>query len=127
MTLNEYQQRAMTTRMESCNNFAYMFINLVGEVGEFASKIGKGIRKKQLCIGHKDQCNDLAIETDVVSADMRSILDAELKKEAGDILWQLSGLCDVMGWTFEEVAQMNLDKLASRQKRGVIDGNGDNR
>ena len=117
----------MTTRMDSCNNFAYMFINLVGEVGEFASKIGKAIRKKQLCIGHEGQCNDLAIETDMVSADMRSVLDAELKKEAGDILWQLSGLCDVMGWTLEDVAQMNLDKLASRQKRGVIDGSGDNR
>jgi NTP pyrophosphatase (non-canonical NTP hydrolase) len=54
-------------------------------------------------------------------------LDAELKKEAGDILWQLSGLCQVMGWELEDVATGNLDKLASRQRRGVIDGNGDNR
>lgn len=127
MTLNEYQQRAMTTRMESCNNFSYMLVNLVGEVGEFASKIGKAIRKKQLCIGSDEKSNQLLIETDSLSADMRSVLDAELKKEAGDILWQLSGLCDVMGWTLEDVAQMNLDKLASRQKRGVIDGSGDNR
>lgn len=127
MTLNEYQQRAMTTRMASCNNFAYMFINLVGEVGEFASKIGKAIRKKQLCIGNDAESNILAIENGSLSADMRPVLDAELKKEAGDILWQLSGLCDVMGWMLEEVAQMNLDKLASRQKRGVIDGSGDNR
>lgn len=27
----------------------------------------------------------------------------------------------------EEQAQQNLDKLASRRERGVIDGNGDNR
>ena len=54
-------------------------------------------------------------------------LNAEPKKEAGDILWQLSGLCHVMGWELEDVAQGNLDKLASRQERGVIDGNGDNR
>ena len=50
-----------------------------------------------------------------------------VKKEAGDILWQLSGLCYVMGWELEDVAQTNLDKLASRKERNVIDGNGDNR
>ena len=51
----------------------------------------------------------------------------ELMKEAGDILWQLAGLCKVMGWELDSIAQMNLKKLASRQKRGVIDGSGDNR
>jgi NTP pyrophosphatase (non-canonical NTP hydrolase) len=51
----------------------------------------------------------------------------ELKKEAGDIAWQLAGLCQVMGWTLEEVCQQNLDKLASRKQRNVIDGDGDNR
>lgn len=47
--------------------------------------------------------------------------------EAGDILWQLSGLCEVMGWRLEDVAKANLEKLASRKQRGVIDGEGDNR
>ncbi|MBR3467944.1 MAG: hypothetical protein IKH15_12095 [Bacteroidales bacterium] len=51
----------------------------------------------------------------------------ELRKEAGDILWQLSGLCTVMGWNLEEVAQQNLEKLASRKARNKIDGDGDNR
>lgn len=49
----------------------------------------------------------------------------ELKKEAGDILWQLSGLCTVMNWPLEDVAQQNLDKLAARKAIGTIDGNGD--
>ena len=51
----------------------------------------------------------------------------DLRKEAGDVLWQLSGLCSVMGWKLEDIAQDNLDKLLSRKERGVIDGNGDNR
>lgn len=55
------------------------------------------------------------------------VVKDELKKEAGDILWQLAGLCWVMGWDLEDVAQGNLDKLASRKQRGVIDGDGDNR
>ena len=52
---------------------------------------------------------------------------SELQKEAGDILWQLSGLCSVMGWRLEDIAQQNLDKLADRKSRQVIDGSGDDR
>jgi NTP pyrophosphatase (non-canonical NTP hydrolase) len=52
-------------------------------------------------------------------------MDEELKKEAGDILWQLAGVCTIMNWTLDEVAQMNLDKLAARKAVGTIDGNGD--
>lgn len=50
-----------------------------------------------------------------------------LSKEAGDIAWQLAGLCHVMGWSLEDVCRQNLDKLASRKQRGVIDGSGDER
>lgn len=119
MTLNEYQEKAMTTCMETCKNFSYMFLNLVGEVGEFASKVAKNIRHGDSVIG---AYNDLL----TCSHEISNTNDL-LMKEAGDILWQLSGLCKVMGWTLEDVAQMNLDKLASRQQRGVIDGSGDNR
>ena len=49
------------------------------------------------------------------------------KHELGDILWFAAGIAEVMGWILEEVAQENIDKLASRKERGVIDGNGDNR
>jgi hypothetical protein len=38
MTLNEYQQQAMSTCTQSCDNFGYMFLNLVGEVGELAKR-----------------------------------------------------------------------------------------
>lgn len=115
MELNEYQKEAMTTCMPSSENFSYMMLNLVGEVGEFASKVAKAIRKDEICIFE----NHIDLNQDWDSSD--------LKKEAGDILWQLSGLCDVMGWSLEEVAQQNLDKLASRKERNVIDGEGDNR
>lgn len=111
MELNEYQRLAMTTCMPSSNNFSYMFLNLVGEVGEFASKVAKAIRKEENFIDDNDLAN--------------AIDDAELQKEAGDILWQLSGLCTVMGWKLEDIAQQNLDKLAARKAIGTIDGNGD--
>lgn len=131
MELNEYQEKAMSTCMPSCKNISYMLLNLVGEVGEFSSKLAKAIRKNQVSIGGNTSVNrniltvrddsPEALEFDVLS------FDDELKKEAGDILWQLAGLYRVMGWKMEDVAQGNLDKLASRKARGVIDGDGDNR
>ena len=119
MTLNEYQAKAMTTRMEACNNFSYMMLNLVAEVGEFAGKIAKSIRKEDGSIYN----NDFTYPTAKAHTDNIP----ELRKEAGDILWQLAGLCDVMGWKLESIAEDNLAKLADRKKLGVIDGNGDNR
>lgn len=121
MTLNEYQEKAMETCMPSCDNFSYMMLNLVGEVGELASKIAKMQRS-----GWMNFSKDGDIEPQMSFAEWTDFSD-ELMKEAGDILWQLAGLCKVMGWTLEDVAKGNLEKLASRAKRGVIDGNGDNR
>ena len=88
-----------------------MMDNLVAEVGEFAGKVAKAKRKDQVRFDEKGGL----------------VFLAELKKEAGDILWQLAGLCEVMEWDLEDVAVVNLDKLASRKTRGVICGDGDNR
>ena len=131
MELNEYQNKAMTTCMSSSENFSYMLLNLVGEVGEFASKVAKGIRKGHCSIGLEPEIIKMYCSRDESVANQLwhfyecdDKLD-ELKKEAGDILWQLSGLCSIMDWSLEEIAQMNLDKLAARKVAGTIDGNGD--
>ena len=111
--------------MPSCENFSYMMLNLVGEVGEFAGKVAKMVRKGQVEIDTMDdKTSDLF---PMMSLPQWVYMQEELKKEAGDILWQLAGLCHVMGWDLEDVGQGNLDKLASRKERGVIDGEGDNR
>lgn len=128
MTLNEYQEMAMTTCLPTSNNFSYMFLNLAGEMGEIASKIAKHIRKGKASIeGNK---LFLSVPVNEHVSDNRCVSKEEiddLMSEAGDILWQLSGLCSVMGWKLEDVGQQNLNKLHSRQDRGVIDGNGDRR
>lgn len=119
LTLNEYQKVAMATCMPSSNNFSYMFLNLVGEVGEFASKVAKSIRKGHSVIGGM-YLNDLSIIGDGIKEEK-----VALRKEAGDILWQLAGLCTVMNWDLNKVAQENLDKLQARKAAGTIDGSGD--
>lgn len=39
MRANEYQTRAMSTRLPSCENATYMLFGLMAEVGEIADKI----------------------------------------------------------------------------------------
>ena len=121
LTLNDYQERAMTTCMPTCENLSYMLLNLVGEVGECSSKVAKHIRKDEAGIGSGDTPNQFYF-----TAKANFLTDrVALRKEAGDILWQLAGLCKVMGWDLEAVAQENLAKLAERAKNGTIAGNGD--
>ena len=51
MELNDYQKRAMVTCMPTCDNFSYMALNLVAEVGEFVGKVAKQVRKGNMEIG----------------------------------------------------------------------------
>lgn len=117
MELNEYQEKAMGTCLPSCDNFSYMMLNLVGEVGEFAGKVAKALRKET---GIMDDANFFYLRYQDLGEPTSTELYADLKSEAGDILWQLAGLCEVMGWSLNDVAQCNLDKLANRKKEGTI-------
>lgn len=123
MELNEYQRKAMLTCMPTCENVSYMLMNLVGEIGELASKLAKDIRKGNVVIGR-------GIDSDLVPImPIEEWIERqeEYKKEAGDILWQIAGFCYTMGWDLEDVGAGNLAKLSDRKHRGKIDGNGDNR
>ena len=117
MEINEYQDKAMGTCMQSCDNWSYMMLNLMGEVGELASKVAKDIRKGEATIEH----NHINYE-DFASLDRKR---KEQGQEIGDILWMLAGMAKVYGYSLEEIAQMNLDKLAARKAAGTIVGNGD--
>lgn len=102
MLLNEYQELAFKTALETAKNPAYMISNLTSEAGEVAGKYAKWIRD--------------------------GVLDEEgMQKEAGDVLWQIAGLSTVMGWSLADIASKNLQKLADRQSRLTISGSGDER
>jgi NTP pyrophosphatase (non-canonical NTP hydrolase) len=105
VNLNEYQDKAMSFALPSAQNLAYMTYGLSGEVGELHSKLAKSIR---------DGLNGDAFAPDCI-------------KEVGDVLWFVAGIAKQFNYTLEDVAQMNIDKLLSRQQRGTIQGSGDNR
>lgn len=126
MELHEYQKQAMTTCLPTCKNIAYMSMNLCGEVGELHSKLAKAIRKSKLFIGTSERNEEgERILNQTYTLTTEELLDIE--KECGDVMWQIAGVCSVLGFDLEDVCRQNLEKLRSRKQRGVIDGNGDNR
>ena len=50
-----------------------------------------------------------------------------MKKELGDVLWYVNAISRELGFTLEEVAQTNLEKLANKKEAGKLHGKGDNR
>ena len=120
MELNEYQEKAMSTCLPSCNNFAYMSLGLVSEVGELAGKVAKAVRKEEIMLEQNDIYNGSHPANDAGEE-----LHKGLIGELGDVLWFVSGICNVLGIPLEDVAEANLAKLAERKKNGTIIGNGD--
>ena len=120
MELNEYQEKAMSTCLPSCNNFAYMSLGLVSEVGELAGKVAKAVRKEEITLFGNDLYCGKQLPKDG-GAELHKGLIGEL----GDVLWFVSGICNVLGLPLEDVADANIAKLAERKKNGTIIGNGD--
>lgn len=134
----------MKTCLPESNNFAYMFLNFLGEVGEMTDKVADEVNDGEL-----KQLADVLSHYSVLAKEIRKgklttpsmrflrILDKvkdmrgdkfmELIKELGDILWQFAGMHTTLGIKMDSTAWSNLLKLADRQKRNVIDGDGDNR
>jgi NTP pyrophosphatase (non-canonical NTP hydrolase) len=86
---------------------AYPSLGLAGEAGEVAEHAKKAIRD----------------DGGQVSDERR----AAMAKELGDVLWYVAQLASELQLDLDEIAQMNLDKLLSRQRRGVLSGDGDDR
>ncbi len=109
MNFKEYQEKSRKTALypNIGNNFVYPTLGLAGEAGEVAEKIKKVIRDKEGII------DDATRE--------------EIKKELGDVIWYLSQIASELNLSFDEVAEFNIEKLASRMKRGKLHGSGDNR
>lgn len=78
-------------------------LGLVGEAGEVAEKIKKQIR------------------------DGSRVSNQEIVKELGDVVFYATALANYLGYDLQEVLDSNIEKLDSREARGVIKGSGDNR
>jgi NTP pyrophosphatase (non-canonical NTP hydrolase) len=109
MLISEYQElsRRTATYPGAGDNIVYPTLGLAGEAGEVAEKVKKLLRD----------------DDGVMSRERREALAGEL----GDVLWYVAQVATEAGLDLEEIAQGNLDKLLSRQRRGVLSGSGDAR
>jgi NTP pyrophosphatase (non-canonical NTP hydrolase) len=110
MTFDEYQSLAPTTAIYHPDPVMDKTIWVLGISGE-ASEIAEKWKK---IVAYRDS---VVTEEDV----------AEMTKEIGDVLWYLTMFAESLGVKMHDVAVANVEKLASRKKRSVIKGKGDNR
>ena len=97
MTLNEYQQLALTTLNPDLNPKDVLINGVMGLCGEAGEAID--VVKKHLAQGHE--------------------LDRDkLIKELGDVAWYLAETAHALGVPLEEVCQRNIDKLRARYPEG---------
>ncbi len=111
LTLKEYADFAKSTAVypgkREFMGLAYVTLGLCGEAGEVAEKVKKTWRDGG----------------DVGDPVFRE----ELAKEIGDVLWYIAQVADEIGYPLALVADMNVEKLRSRQERNALAGSGDNR
>ncbi len=109
MDFKEYQKKSRETAIypNKGNDFIYPTLGLAGESGEVAEKIKKVLRDNNGVVGEKEK--------------------EEIKKELGDVLWYLAQIATELNLSLEEIADFNIKKLKSREKRDKLHGNGDNR
>jgi NTP pyrophosphatase (non-canonical NTP hydrolase) len=108
MDLSEYQRLSRRTAEYPREAWlAYPALGLAGEAGEVAEHAKKAIRD----------------DAGTISEERRGAIAREL----GDVLWYVAQLSSELELDLSEIAEGNLQKLLSRQRRGVLSGSGDDR
>lgn len=131
--LDEYQTRTADTAIYLGKGtplgLIYCGLKLAGEAGEVAEKIGKAMRDGDLyyvgsIFGKQGEPKRTVTATfTCIAPDRREALKGEL----GDVLWYVASAARELGYDLTDIAQSNLDKLASRKERGTLSGSGDDR
>jgi len=102
--LNQYQAESRETAVYpnmrtpgelSAGGFNYALIGMCGEAGELANKYKKILRNRDFLFGRQN----------------REILVDEL----GDVLWYVAAVAIELGYSLEEVANLNIEKLRARK------------
>lgn len=103
----EIPDKSKADNLKSLLEITYVILGLTGEAGELANKMKKVIR---------DGNGQLKASTLI-----------ELGKENGDVTWYNSRIFQHLGFTFEQGAKLNLNKLNQRKEDKTLQGSGDNR
>ncbi len=101
MEMNTYQKlaaRTINTKLEKMQLLWHSLFGLASEVGEI-----HGLYQKEYQ-GHEEE-------------------PEHLKKELGDLMWFVAEYATANGWSLDDIAQMNIDKLKKRYPEGFTEEN----
>ena len=104
--LDDYQAAAAGTAIYPAGSLAYLALGLNGEAGEVAEIVKRSIRSGKAL--NQDEIERLVLEL-------------------GDCLWYVANTARELGVSLSDVASINVEKLRSRQARGMLQGSGDKR
>lgn len=106
--LNDYQEKALRTwnfNKDYHSRLTNVALGLSGEAGEVADAVKKAVHH-----GHGF--------TDEPREEIKSVSVHELAKELGDIMYYVSVGAHELGYTLQEIAEININKLAKRYPEG---------
>ena len=99
MTLDEYHDKASDFIFYK-GSLLYPTLGLTGEAGEVAEKVKKLYRDDEINFMREDMTDELTPEQ-----------SKDLALELGDVLFYLAAIAGDIGYSLEEIADMNIDKL----------------
>ena len=150
-----YAEQAWEFALPSARNVQYLSLGLWGEVGELASLVAKSIRDETeldktavakelgdvmwftassaMFMDAEEDFTSLLKDAESIDnartlvEEAEAVLDATIRTDFVDLFDSIASLAHELGYTLDEVLEMNLAKLQSRRDRGKITGSGDDR
>lgn len=108
MNFNDYQEECKKTAIFPVDNsIPYLAMALAEESGEACGKIKKVLRDKGGVFTEEDY--------------------KAIALELGDVLYYAASLARIIGYDFDKIAELNLEKIFRRLKNGTLQGSGDDR
>ena len=91
-------------------------MGLQSECGELSSKLKKHFRD-----------NEYEVTIEDAIAELPATLRLDMAHEAADCLWYIAAIASDLGYSLQEIAELNLEKLDDRKRRNTLKGDGDYR
>jgi NTP pyrophosphatase (non-canonical NTP hydrolase) len=108
--LNEYAEKAKTLSTHGDGAYKehkvpYLVMALCGEAGEAANLVKKVVREHGMA------------KATIFFQSTGFMKNHDLRLELGDCLWYIAALAEELGYTLEEIATFNLEKIAERRAK----------
>jgi NTP pyrophosphatase (non-canonical NTP hydrolase) len=116
MTLNEYQTAALRTAPRDPKAYPDWIWEL--PAGPTAARALLHLDQLIWTLGLAGEAGEVADYLKKVRGHGHSLDHGKMAKELGDVLWYLAVVADSFGFTLDDVARLNIEKLLARYPEG---------